>query len=904
VARSDEALLAIKRSEQAPQVLARLTVIGVFTSLWFVLWLARIPMPLPFLAVLLIEAMFFVVYWRTVYAIPSARGLDVAYYAMLAAEICFHTTMVYFLGGISWLGGFAYVFGLIFTNGFLDLRRGLMYTAGAAGAFAALALLDATGTIPHYQFLDQDPLRYLDPRFVATTMIGGIGVFFSIYAWVNWVGHELRRERDAAVRVRDELLAARSALQRTNVELEERVTDRTGLLTLANAALRESETLLRATIDSTTDGILVVDERGKVAHSNDQFVRMWSIPDDLLKAGDDDRLLEFVLGQLADPEAFLSKVRELYQSTDDSFDTLTFKDGRVFDRLSRPLLRDGRPTGRVWSFRDVTERKKAEAILRRQARHDPLTQSLNHAAIAGVLHDLAREGAESVAVIVADVDGMKAVNDTYGHQVGDAVLVAVANALTAAGAIVGRYGGDEFLAVLRNANRSDAERFVTAVTAALRSATILDPITGSRVPALASLGAAIYPLEAETVEDAIRLADNEMYASKRERQADGELQSRPSLAEERAAKMVGELMPLLTSPGRLEDKLRLVAHHLSAGAGYEVVRFSTDLQHPEDATTFARIDPSLVDDWNAAYADLEAAVSRPAETGRPRLLEDIGALPHLSERQRQIVANAGLRSAIVVPMVWQDETIGILSVATAASKQLDARDVQFLSSVATQVTAIIHMEALVHELRLTAERLDDARSETVVLLAAAAEAHDSMTGRHLHRVREITEALGRELGQSPVECATMGLAATLHDIGKIRVPDSILLSPAQLGDADWELMKQHTVWGADFLSERPGFELAASIARAHHERWDGSGYPFGLREDDIPEAAQIVAVADAFDAITNDRPYRNGQPAAWALREITRCRGTQFSPRVVDALLRLHAREELPGIEDGEQQAA
>src|SRR3990172_5771626 len=189
--------LDAKRREQTPQALARLVVVTLFVALWTVLWVARMPMPLPFLIVLLIEILFFLVYWRAAFFLPSVRAINAAQYVMLAAEIGFHTTMVYFLGTLSWLGAFAYVFGLIFTNAFLDLRRGMIYTTGACAAFSALILLEATGTIPHYVYLDQGTLRYTDPQFVATTLVSAVGVFASIYLWSSWVGHQLRRERDA-----------------------------------------------------------------------------------------------------------------------------------------------------------------------------------------------------------------------------------------------------------------------------------------------------------------------------------------------------------------------------------------------------------------------------------------------------------------------------------------------------------------------------------------------------------------------------------------------------------------------------------------------------------------------------------------------------------------------------------
>jgi putative two-component system response regulator len=208
------------------------------------------------------------------------------------------------------------------------------------------------------------------------------------------------------------------------------------------------------------------------------------------------------------------------------------------------------------------------------------------------------------------------------------------------------------------------------------------------------------------------------------------------------------------------------------------------------------------------------------------------------------------------------------------------------------------MERLVGDLQDTSSHLQRARADTVVLLAASAEAHDASTGRHLQRVRAISEALAIELGYNADEAASLGLAAVLHDIGKIRVPDSILLSPAQLSDDEWAVMKLHTTWGAEFLRERPGFELASTIASSHHERWDGSGYPLGLAGEQIPEAATIVAVADSLDAMTHDRPYRVGRALEWAVEEVRAGSGTQFNPRVVDALGRHFDRGDLSAFAD------
>jgi putative two-component system response regulator len=245
-------------------------------------------------------------------------------------------------------------------------------------------------------------------------------------------------------------------------------------------------------------------------------------------------------------------------------------------------------------------------------------------------------------------------------------------------------------------------------------------------------------------------------------------------------------------------------------------------------------------------------------------------------------------------MIWHGQIVGSLGVASMQEQAFGPRDAQFLAAVATQVTAIFRMANLVVELQSSAARLSEAQTETVMLLASVAEARDQTTDRHLHNVRALSEALARELGYGDDDARELGLAAVLHDIGKIRVPDHVLANTHELRDDQWDLIRQHARWGAELLAGHPGFELAATIAGTHHERWDGSGYPDGLAGDALPEAAAIVAVADAFDAIVDSRPYSKSRSVAHAVREITACAGQQFSPKVVDALQRLYKEHRLP----------
>jgi diguanylate cyclase (GGDEF)-like protein/PAS domain S-box-containing protein len=583
--------------------------------------------------------------------------------------------------------------------------------------------------------------------------------------------------------------------------------------------------------------------------------------------------------------------------------------------------------GLVLNARDITERKRAQAALvtherlleeksallevalkseREHARLDPLTGALNHGAITGALRDMVTNAeAPSFAMVMVDVDGLKAANDTYGHQMGDAVLVLVAEALQRDGATVGRYGGDEFMALLPGAGREAAERYRDAVMTSFEETMLSDAETGTRVSVIASMGFAIYPEEASAVEDLIKASDSAMFVVKRQRAASaGDSNTTRALARDQAARMVGEIVPFLTSPGVLDEKLRLVAQRLTAGAGYAGVSFALFSEYDEDASdlsSFAEAPTDLVEKWDETdpAEPVEEQPLRPVleRTQRPVIIDDVASTPFINENRRSLLLAAGIHSAIVAPMVWQGMVVGTLSAGAKDVRAFRPRDAQFLNAVATQVTAIVRTASLVDDLQSASSRLLQAHSETVLLLASAAEAHDQSTGRPLHRVRTITEAVARELGHDDQSVKEIGLAAVLHDIGKIRVPDYVLTSADSLADDEWTLMKQHTVWGAEFLGGRPGFGLAAAVARCHHERWDGTGYPAGLSAEQIPEAAAITSVADSLDAMTNDRPYRRGRPLADAILELQAWSGRQFSPRVVDAIVRLYDRGALSGME-------
>lgn len=178
--------------------------------------------------------------------------------------------------------------------------------------------------------------------------------------------------------------------------------------------------------------------------------------------------------------------------------------------------------------------------------------------------------------------------------------------------------------------------------------------------------------------------------------------------------------------------------------------------------------------------------------------------------------------------------------------------------------------------------------EAVMILARAAEAKDHVTGDHVLRVGGLAAELAQRTGMSADEAEDLRFAGMLHDVGKLHLPDRLLQKRGPLTKAEWELVKQHTIWGERILGSTEGFELARTICRSHHENWDGSGYPDGLAAAAIPLAARIVRLADVFDALRSTRPYKDAWDLARCLEAIERGAGKLFDPDLARELIAMY----------------
>ncbi|HEV8468588.1 MAG TPA: GAF domain-containing protein [Candidatus Limnocylindria bacterium] len=241
-----------------------------------------------------------------------------------------------------------------------------------------------------------------------------------------------------------------------------------------------------------------------------------------------------------------------------------------------------------------------------------------------------------------------------------------------------------------------------------------------------------------------------------------------------------------------------------------------------------------------------------------------------------------------VPMKSRGRLVGVLTAGSAQANALDDEDVAVLQTLANLVaTAFENAEAL--------GRMRELYLASVRALAAAVDARDPYTRSHSARVSALARSIGEEMELSTDQVRRVQLGALLHDIGKIGVPDAILNKPGALTDDEWIIMRTHSILGASIVNAVEPLRDLVPIVRAHHERYDGDGYPDELGGDLVPIEAYVVAAADAFEVIVSRRSYKPAQTVEFACAELLRCRGTQFHPAVVDAFLRLIERDRAQG---------
>jgi len=482
-------------------------------------------------------------------------------------------------------------------------------------------------------------------------------------------------------------------------------------------------------------------------------------------------------------------------------------------------------------------------------------------------------------VVMLDLDDFKVVNDSAGHAAGDHVLKGAGAALIAAcrpSDDAFRIGGDEFALLVRDASadnaRSVAERAAGRVRAERRRAGL-------------SYGVSAWPGDGPTKDALLRHADTQLYAMKRERRfplgaASGARQAAPARAgaaiqRERLA-VASRVATLLAYAGNDEEIARTSVAQLHHSFDYflaVVQRLDQDgvlrVVAAEGPLTEA------VAGFLALTQSVEAGVNgRVARTGEPALVPDTRLDPDYLGRDQR----TDPRSELSMPIRVGGDVWGVLNLEQQAADAFSDEDLLLADTVAGQIGAAIHRCQLVSE-------LESAFLTTLGVLAEAVELQDSYTAEHAREVADLAVRVGVRLGFEGDELERLRYGALLHDLGKIGVPGEILRKPAGLTPDQRAAVEKHAVTGAQMLQRIPFLAPVAPLVRSAHERVDGGGYPDGLRGDEIPRGALVIAACDALHAMTSDRPYRAAMTLDAALEELSLNIGTQFDAATVEAVI-------------------
>lgn len=299
----------------------------------------------------------------------------------------------------------------------------------------------------------------------------------------------------------------------------------------------------------------------------------------------------------------------------------------------------------------------------------------------------------------------------------------------------------------------------------------------------------------------------------------------------------------------------------------------------EDVVASAALGPAAETILNVRMKKGEGIVGKVITTGVPELIEDVRKHPNWAQRVDES-SKFQTRSMITLPLIVNGRVLGALQL-------LNKKDTTFFNEEDIHLgTVLANQSALALHNSQMYEDINRMFISMIRTLVTSLDARDPYTAGHSERVAKYSVWIAERMGLDEETCSQLYKAALLHDIGKIGIPDHILLKQSRLTDEEFEIIKQHTVIGAEILSKmepKNAMTYAIQTARSHHEKLNGRGYPDGLAGDEIPLFARIVGVADSFDAMTTVRPYSNGRTFREGAEELVRCKGMFYDEEVVDA---------------------
>ena len=713
---------------------------------------------------------------------------------------------------------------------------------------------------------------------------------------------------------------------------------------------QQTLSLLHSTLEATADGILVVDLNRNIVSNNEKFYKLWNIPENLKSVKEEFKLLDFVMAQLIDSKSFLEKVNRLYsRPEEEALIAVNFKDGRTYEMLALPQKIENKIIGRVWSFRDVTKTKDYENELR--VYHEKLEILVEQRTKALEREILSRKNLEVQAnalhrqiefILGATNTGLDIIDKNYN------IIYVDPEWARKYGDWSNKKCHEYFMDSKTPCSKCAIEEAFKTKKIVISEEVLVRE--GNR-----SIQVTTIPFQNEKGEWLVAEVNVDMTQKKK---ADEELlryhNHLEQLVEERTQDLLKETARYRNSEFeksklnrdllKVNEKLKSISL-IDSQTGLYNHRYLQEVIEAEfhQARRYAQnlalimldVDyfKSINDVYGVAFGDL---VLKQLSKQLKRMVRRYDILVRYSGEEFVIISprldrniafnmaqrlletlnfiNFGnkkhsvkLKLSFSVVSFPEDRVMNGIDLVNLSNKVLnkvkDSGGNRVFSTLDMKSSLKKGLEKIskameVKGLKIKIDKLNkqskQGLSESIFAFAKTLELKDHYTGEHVENTVHFATQIAKELNLPKDDVELIRQAAMLHDLGKIGISESILLKKGKLNKKEFDEIKKHPQIGADIIRPIQFLHALIPFIFYHHERWDGKGYPSGIRGEDIPLGARVIAIADVYQALISDRPYHKAFSKTAAIDIIKKASGAQFDPRIVNSFLKIMAKEKKP----------